>query len=117
MGNHVKIHSYANWACNPQDKEFSPFQHRMSVATIMYNYLGATVFPQMTSFWHKCGLTSDFHHILEVFEKGISHGVPNHAGIVELSPYSELARFIIPVRKHFHKTFKDHAAEFPGIDA
>ena len=35
---------------------------------------------------------------------------------MELAPHSEFARFIGPVCKFFHKTFKDHTKEFKGVD-
>ena len=118
FANHVKIHSYANWAANAQDHSYDAFQHRMSVTTIMYNYFGSTLFPRITSAWQKLGFSdTDFHSIIEVIEKGVSNGVPNHAGIRELVPHSEVARFMILVRSHFHHTFEEHKAEFPGIDA
>ena len=108
--NHVKIHSHANWGFNPLDYSYDAFQHRMSVATIMYNYYGRTVFARMTSSLHKLGICSDFHSVVEVFEKGLTNGVPNHAGLRELIPHSEVARFMIPVRRHFHHTFEEHKA-------
>ena len=116
-GHHVKIHAYANWAANPTNRTYDAFQHRMSVATVMYNFYGASSFPVMTSSLSKLGICTDFHHIREVFEKGMSNGVPNHADIKELMSHSELVKFIIPLRKYFHKTFEEHKAEFPGIDA
>jgi len=117
FANHVKIHSYANWASSPHDYSTSAFQRRMSVATVMYNYFGHTVFPDLISFWNKIGLFSDFIEITGVIEKGISNGIPNYAGIDELMPYSELARFMVPLRKHFHRVFAEHKDQFPHIDA
>merc|ERR1712110_1262525 len=117
FANHVKIHAYANWAANAQDHSFDAFQHRMAVTTIMYNYFGSTVFPRICEHWKKWGVSSDFHNIIDVIEKGVSNGVPNHAGIMELVPYSKVVRFMIPVRRHFHNTFEEHKTEFPGIDA
>lgn len=118
FANHVKIHSYANWACNPMNHACDAFHHRMMVTTTMYNYFGHTVFPRITSYWKKCGVSKyNFHNISEVIERGIKNGVPNHAGIIELAPHSEFARFIIPLRKYFHKTFQEHSDEFPDLDA
>ena len=115
--NHVKIHSYANWASNPCDFTYSTFQHRMAVATIIYNYFGATMFPRITYCLEKIGFISNCQHITNVFNQGMARGVPNHAGIVEIAKYSELATFIIPVRKHFHLLFRQHQEDLPGIDA
>ena len=117
FANHVKIHAYANWASNPYDYSASAFQRRMSVTTVMYNYFGHTVFPYLIGFWKKIGLFSDFIEITDVIEKGISNGMPNSGGIDELMPYSELARFMVPLRKHFHRVFAEHKDQFPHIDA
>jgi len=118
FANHVKIHSYANWATNAQDHSYNAFQHRMSVTTIMYNYFGRTVFPRITAGLQNWGFTMyNFDSIGSVIKTGISNGVPIHAGIVELVPYSEVAKFMIPVRRYFHTIFEEHKAEFPGMDA
>lgn len=116
FANHVKIHSYANWATNAQEHKYDPFLHRMSVTTIMYNFFGFSAFPTICGYWKSWGIASDFHNITEVIKKGISNGIPHHAGLGELIPYSDIAKFIIPLRKHFHSTFKEHQDEFPGID-
>ena len=116
--NHVKIHSYANWASNPCDFTYSRFQHRMAVATIIYNYFGETMFPRITYCLNKLGIiSSSCHDITDVFHKGMTSGVPNHAGVQEIAMYSELASFLIPVRKYFHNVFTQHTDDFPGIDA
>ena len=116
--NHVKIHSYANWASNPCDFTYSTFQHRMAVATIIYNYFGETMFPRITYCLSKLGfLSSSCQHITDVFHKGMKSGVPNHAGVVEIAKYSELASFLIPVRKYFHSVFQQYQEDLPGIDA
>ena len=114
--NHVKLHAYANWATNAQESTFDAFQHRMSVTTTMYNYFGFTVFPRITMFWKKIGLSSDFHEIVKVFQQGVKNGVPEHAGVMELAKYSEFARFIGPLRRYFHKTFAEHEKDFVGVD-
>ena len=117
FANHVKLHAYANWATNSQEATFDAFVHRMSVTTTMYNYFGFSVFPRICGYWKSFGISSDFHDITQVINQGVQNGVPEHGGIMELAPHSELARFIGPVRKFFHKTFKDHTKEFKGVDA
>lgn len=115
--NHVKIHSYANWASNPCDFTYSSFQHRMAVATIIYNYFGETMFPRITYCLNKLGmLSSSCQDITDVFHKGMTSGVPNHAGVAEIVNYSVFARFLIPVRAYFHNAFKQHRHDLPGID-
>eukprot|EP00927_Polykrikos_kofoidii_P022614 TRINITY_DN21050_c0_g1_i1.p1 TRINITY_DN21050_c0_g1~~TRINITY_DN21050_c0_g1_i1.p1 ORF type:complete len:489 (-),score=88.98 TRINITY_DN21050_c0_g1_i1:36-1502(-) len=114
--NHVKIHAFANWAVNVQHCG-DAFQHRMSVATVMYNYFGRTVFRRLAALWYRWGLSScDFHNITEMFEAGLQQGVPHHKGLRELVGFSDLAKFIIPLRNHFLNTFQEHRHQFPGID-
>lgn len=117
FANHVKLHAYANWATNAQESSFDDaFQHRMSVTTTMYNYFGFTVFPRITMFWNKAGISSDFHEVVQVIRQGVKNGVPHHAGVMELAKYSEFARFIGPLRTYFHKTFIEHKKDFVGVD-
>ena len=112
--NHVKLHAYANWACNTENRSLNGIQHRMSISTVTYNYLGTSRFPALVDNLHRWRITSDFHGIRDVFEAGRVSGVLNHSGITAMEPYSEFAHFILKVRRYFHRTFKEHKQDFRG---
>merc|ERR1712183_1075591 len=60
---HVKIHAYANWAVNCEAnlkaQNLHPFIHQNSVVTVLYNFFGKSLFPQLVQMFQEWGITDD----------------------------------------------------------
>jgi len=120
-GNHVKLHSLANWGTNtePETKEKHPFLYQNSIVTTIYNYFGFSCFHTYIPFWSSMGLLShDWKPkaLNEVFSHGIQDNIWAHPNIQELIPHSRLVKFICTLRPIFLSLFQKYHDEFPGID-
>jgi len=116
FGVHVREHSMGNWGVNVSDAVDS-FVRRNSIVTAMYNYFGYTLFPRMCGFWLASGMSKhDLRQIGKVTDHSISQGVQFHGDLSKLREYSDVVRFVLPVRNHFLNEFAKWKDEFPGID-
>jgi len=116
FGVHVREHSMGNWGLNVSDAVDS-FVRRNSIITAMYNYFGYTLFPRMCVFWLASGMSKhDLRQIGRVTDHSISQGVQFHGDLAKLREYSDVVRFVLPVRNHFLNEFAKWREEFPGID-
>jgi len=120
-GNHVKLHSIANWGINPEPeiKKKHPFLYQNSIATVYYNFIGFSGFHKYIPFWSLMGLLShDWKPkaVNEVFSHGIQDNIWAHPNIQELIPHSRLVKFICTLRPIFLSQFEKYHHEFPGID-
>ena len=115
--NHVLLHAYANWGVNSDITEI-PFMRKMALSTILYNHFGYAGVPRLCMLWKKLGLCKyNYRNLQKIFH----HGILNfdafcHDRIIELSPYSRTASFVIKVRGMFLETFKKYKDSFHGID-
>lgn len=113
---HVTLHAYGNWACNLEG-DVSSFVRTMGVATVFYNYLGATVYPRLMRFLHLSKLSRyDLTRMPEIFAHGCAAGVQPHTSILELRTHSKVVDFVIRLRRQFLMTFCKHQSKFPGVD-
>jgi len=120
-GNHVKLHSLANWGTNtePETKEKYPFLYQNSIVTTIYNYFGFSCFTGYIPFWSSIGLMSpDWKpkSLTDCFTHGIHDNIWAHPNIQELIPHSRLVKFICTLRPVFLSQFQKYRDEFPGID-
>jgi hypothetical protein len=77
FASHVKLHTTANWAVNPQSSDACV--RRMGVVTVMYNYFGHTVFPTLGRFFFNAGLLpADGAAVKDVIAAGVAGGVRSH---------------------------------------
>jgi len=119
---HVKEHAYGNWGVSPkrqrllfsEDWEFA----RNSVTTVLYNYLGKTMFPRLAKLMFAFGLCRfDFRSINDILEHGIHSGVQAHGDVREILQYSPVAKFVVALRNYFLEDFgKCKADHFPGVN-
>lgn len=122
-GQHVKIHSLANWGvnCNNEnakhENSFSLLE-RNSIVTTMYNHAGYVGFSGFFDGWKQSGLLSpgwNSNDLKSVFDHSIKSQIPQHSQIAKLAPYSDLVDFVMKVRTIFFREFAKHKHLFPGI--
>ncbi|KAL7535915.1 hypothetical protein ACHAXR_006804 [Thalassiosira sp. AJA248-18] len=120
---HVKLHAMANWGVNLDDslKEVNDFLRQNSVATVMYNFFGYSIFSKFIKTWVDQGLlSSGWASPHAPFIKSINHGIKEnvwqHGHIQELSKYSRFVKFVVKARAIFLSEFQKHKHLFPGVD-
>eukprot|EP00540_Astrosyne_radiata_P003703 CAMPEP_0116846758 /NCGR_PEP_ID=MMETSP0418-20121206/14026_1 /TAXON_ID=1158023 /ORGANISM="Astrosyne radiata, Strain 13vi08-1A" /LENGTH=492 /DNA_ID=CAMNT_0004478067 /DNA_START=27 /DNA_END=1505 /DNA_ORIENTATION=- len=121
FGNHVKLHSLANWGVNvhPQHAKDNPFHARNSLVTVMYNYFGYSSFRRFIPIWKQMGVLSKkwkSESLAMHIDEGIRSGIGAHPNIADLAKYSKLVKFVIGTRAIFLDEFAKHKGTFQGCN-
>ena len=116
---HVKVHSFSNWGVNVEDEQWKndSFVASNGVTTVVYNYMGYTMFPRLLPIWTRLGLIKDDYSdaLRTCIDSGIKSGIPSHPQVRDLMKHSELVNFLVKARSIFMSEFQKHSSHFPGI--
>ena len=85
--NHVKVHAYSNWAVN--DITSNNFIRRMSVISVMYNYIGYTGFPEFSKKLYLLGIfPNKYYNVVDIFNHGLLEEPKKVTNLIPLKQYS-----------------------------
>ena len=93
---HPKVHAYANWAVDPDDRVCHPYLRRMSVVTTLYNHFGYANAPWIMGLMLRSRGAD--RELLRVFEDSLKTTPPSHAEVRQLVRHSKLVRYIVELR-------------------
>jgi len=120
---HPVLHTYSNWGIDTTHPD--PYVRRMSIVTIIYNYLGSTWFPRSTlPFLCRWGRIFESDHMSPDVTDNMRHilhsewlkGLPSTSPCARLAPYSTLAKFVTSLCEKFCNIFDKYTDDFKGID-
>ena len=112
IGNiHVKIHSEANWGCDPLVE--NKYIRQYAVSTVLYNYFGYKSFGEFCALLHSLGLTeSPFKTFKDSVDFGLDCGMHTHDSLHHLGAKSKISYFVMCVRRHFLKLLPEFQDDF-----